>query len=474
MSIEFICPVKGISNNFPDAYAGVKFRCKHCSEFHTLPQSENYVHKDILSACPNTDEVVSIDSSLKTNRFLCAACGQVHEIPGEDTNGNSIEIASSTKYQNQARQKIIPSVRKRSLLADEETANAKIGSRTNTPAVNFQDNKSDTKIGSRTNTPAVNFPDKKTDTKIGSRTNLTAVPITERKLKPQTERKRSSLKDDEFENKPRKQYERPKKGFSFLNFFLLLLLLGVIGGIIYLFLKSEKVTSNLGDINAKIQTAEKEANAGNFEKAISISDETIAYIQTNGLLKEQINIKDIENKNAKYKNQNIAFKKIDEKITKIMNNSQLNGSGIEKCFELLVEEKNSLTGDGNFNKPIYTALDTLKLKLKAKQFSLLKTTVEKLIQKCDSEYQQGNLQEYNNKIQEISKTIGKLDRDLQNELNSEFTAKFKEFESKQTIVTNINTIFQKSLTTPLLTSELFNELKQLIATQMLKTLPLKI
>lgn len=455
MSIEFICPVKGISNSFPDAYAGVKYRCKHCAGFHTLPQSEDYVHQGILSACPNTDEVVSIDSKLKTKRFLCASCGQVHEVPGEENaNSNSTEIASSTKYQNQARQKIIPSVRKRSLLADEENA----------------------KIGSRTNTPAINVSDKKSDNKIGSRTNLSAVPTTERKLKSPTERKRSSLQpydEDESNSKSRKPYTRPKKKFSFLNFFLTLLFLGIIGGIVYLFLQSEKVTSNLGDLNSKIQLAEKEASRGNFEQAINISNEIIEFVSTNPALKDQVNFKDIENKNQKYKNQNIAFKKIEEKIAKIESNPQLNGSGIEKCFSLLIEEKNALPGDISFNKPIYNALETIQTKLKTKQLSLLKTALEKLFQKGDAEYQQGNLIEYSNKIQEITKAISKLETELKTTLNAEFNSKFKEFEDRQAIISNIETIYQKSVTTPLFITELINELKAIDSNTNIKDVAIK-
>lgn len=399
MSIEYVCPATGIASNFPDAYAGVKYRCKHCAEFHTLPHSENYVHKDILSACPKTDEVVSIDSSIKTNRFKCASCGEIHEVPGE-SGTNTTAIASSSKYQNQSRQKIIPSVRKKSSLIGE----------------------SDTKL------------------KPVSQSDLKVAPVAEKKKTNQTERKLVSPTE-----RPRKTNLPPKKSYFFTNLFIILFFLGLGYGAYYFFIVSKKTTSNISELNSKFLLAEKEVSLGNFEKAINLTDEIIKTVSDQQDLKIKINFNEIESKNKLYKKQKETFLQIEKKFTSEINNPNINRSNLEKLLASLNEEELKLSHDSINSAPIIKAMNKIKNALLKKNSEILKLTINKKITNADEIYANGKFQESFYQYGEINKLIEAQNLEDQNLLKTEFNKKLKSNEELQKIFIDCDKSYTKAL-----------------------------
>lgn len=434
MSIDFKCPSTGISSSFPDAYAGVKYRCKHCTEFHSLPHAENYVHKDILAACPSTNEVVSIDSSFKTNRFQCAACGDIHEVPGE-TNTNTTEIASSTKYQNQSRQKIIPSVRKKSLILAESEAKLKTVSQ------------SDLK--------AINIPEKKSGNQ------------TERKSLTQTERKRlnsnTPFQDGSNRNNSDKARtpKQPRRKSSSANYLILILLVVLIFGAWFLINTSKETISDISSLNEKLILANNQLNLGNFDKAIELTDQILISILNNKKLMEKINYQEIELKNKQYKDQKAIFLAIEKEFTNDLNNPNITQSGIEKSLLRINEAHLKIPPEFKNTAPILAALKVTKTALYKKHAELTKQLINKKISKAEDLFQAGDYHESIYRIQNINKLIEEQNIENQKLLKSEFDKRLNYFESAQKSYANINDIYAKVESSPLLINQIESELKDI-------------
>ena len=420
MSIDFKCPNRGILTSFPDVYAGMKFRCKYCTEYHSLPKAENSTQKDILSACPKTDEVVVIDSSIKTNRFNCASCGEVHEFPG-DLTYVTIEIASSTKFQSQNREKIIPSVRKKSSLS----------------------------VGSDSSTYLKQVPPSNT-------TNQTD-------RKTQTERKKTNSKQEKAgtgtEERIRLSKIPPKKSFSFTNFFIILFLIGLAIGALYLLTKSEQKATNIEDLNTKYLSADKEVKLGNFDVAIKLTDEVILAYQLDPKLKIKLNSSEIEAKNLLYKKLKENYLILEKDFIDDLKNTQISKSALEKTIAHLKEVTVSQISDQAV--PIIAALNRLQLEFNKKYTDLIKQMVNKKLTVAEEIYSSGNYQESFYRVLEINKLIGAQSKENLTILTTEFNKRLKRFEETQKSYTDINTSLTKAIATPALIIEIEKELKDI-------------
>ncbi|PCJ62369.1 MAG: hypothetical protein COA79_04695 [Planctomycetota bacterium] len=412
MTVTFECPETGILDDYEDAYKGLKFKCKHCNNFHVLP-SDSSVSKQLLVNCPNNEVIVSVAKSNNAHLFKCASCQETHEIPNVENIGSRV-ILKSTLQVKESRSTVIPSQRKTSPLRKTSSIKRKTGA-----------TKRKTLNRKTTLNRNQKFKDSYADTDL-ARPN----------------------------NKSR------KSNASFGSVLIYVLFFAALAGIGYLIYNNQSSIADESSLRKKMALASTAHNSTEFNKAVDIIFDVIATLEGNVSLQEKINITLIHQNKVMYIKHRDFVKNISKKYILIMNDRHIDEQGVKESIKKLLTEIYTLDGSSEQKKPVGYAIskiqDNLLNKIKMIKFKIIDRQIKNAKKGYSANYHQ-SMDLYD----ETFEFIETLHQDDQKILEQKHKNDFAFFNQKKELFNSAESTYQTAQDSRLMISSVLKELQKI-------------